>query len=141
MSRKILTYLAIFSILVCAGTIWWWMGSSSRLTQVTLHPGGTSVFQLSGTDGKFALTKSSSPVTAGGELTWSNIPYDSSGKAAGHPALKWTSFSYTDQPSPASGGAQKALVLPIWVVTSAFAFVPLLWVTGSFKPKKKKPSH
>lgn len=141
MPRKILTYLAIFSILLCAGTVWWWVGSSSRLTQVSLHPGGTSIFQLSGTDGKVALTKASSSATAGGELTWSNIPYDPKGKSAGHPALKWTSFSYTDQPSPANGGAQKALVLPIWVVTSAFAFVPLLWVTGSFKPKKKKPSH
>jgi hypothetical protein len=137
MRRKLLAVCALVSLLFCLGTVWWWMGSGQRMTQVTLRLGSASVMQLWGCAGKLALVRaapvSTSGESTGGQLVWNTVPYDTAAAPPAVPALQWTSFSFTNQPATEHARAQSALILPAWLIAGLFAFLPGVWLTGKYR--------
>lgn len=139
MKRKLLAVGALCSLVFCLCTVWWWVGSSRRMTQVTFRVGAASVTQLWGCAGKLALVRSSSASSAessGGQILWNSVPFEKESDAPHVPGLKWTSFAYTSQPATDHAAAQSALVLPAWLIAGLFAFLPAVWVV-----EKRKGAH
>ena len=121
MMRRIFSKAALASLLLCAAMIWWWVGSSERMTQVSLKAGGDASYQVVGANGKVALARSSAQSSSGGELRWSAAP-------VGADALP-----------PQSGSS---LRMPMWALVAAFAFLPMTWVgTKVRKGKKSEKKH
>ena len=75
--------------------------------------------------------------SADGQISWGSMPY-SAGSSKDQPDLQWTSFTYTSRPSPSkSGGIESTLILPAWAIVGVSAVLPLMWMGGKMKPKKK----
>jgi hypothetical protein len=128
MKRKLYNLCTLASVLLLAGSIWWWSHSRQHTDQVTLHGvGGTSV-QLTGSDGKLMLTKANTGGgKSGGQLSWNS--------SHGNGKLAAASFAYSSQ----SHGM--TLVLPVWALMFAFAACPGIWVWSKMKRKGgKKPA-
>ena len=137
MKRKIYNLVTMLSVVLLAGSVWWWAHSRNHMDQVTLQRDGGSTLRVTGSSGKFMLTKavySPGESRSAGQLQWSSVPYTAS---SGSPKLAWTSFSFTSQPVDGKG-TESTLILPVWLLTLVFAVFPLLWVTAKFKKKPKK---
>ena len=136
MKRKLYNLVTMLSVVLLAGSVWWWAHSRNHMDQVTVQRDGGSTLKVMGSSGKFMLTKAvnhrAEPRSAG-QLNWSSVPYDAN---AGAPKLTWTSFSFTSQPM--DKGVESTLILPVWLLTLVFAVFPLLWVATKFKKKPKK---
>ena len=125
MKKKLFVYLTVFSLLMCAATIWMWVGSSSNVTQVALRTRGQSSFQLWGHGGKIAFSREAVGNSPRGEFSWAVIP----NQAKDGEALKsLTAFSYSNG----------ALTLPMWAVVLSSALLPGWWAKSKVMPKKKK---
>jgi len=138
MKRKLFLAIAFMSLLMCTGCIWWWVGSSGRMDHVTWQSRGGSSVHVMGSAGKVMFTRTvanSSPPE--GQITWGSMPYGS-GTSTEQPDLQWTSFTYTTRPAPSkSGGIESTLILPAWAIIGVTAVMPLMWMGGKMKPKKK----
>ncbi|MEA2708858.1 MAG: hypothetical protein QOF78_1459 [Phycisphaerales bacterium] len=125
MKKKLFVYATLFSLLLCAATIWMWIGSSSKVTQVALRTRGQSSFQLWGHGGKIAFSRESVGDSPRGELSWSVTPNQ---MKDGEALKSLTAFSF-------SGGA---LTLPMWAIVFGTALLPGMWVKGKYFKKQKK---
>jgi hypothetical protein len=117
MRRKLFFIMTLVSLLLCALSAWWWIGSFGRLTQVSLRNGGDSSYQVVGANGTVALARTPVPAANGGQLSWSAAPYS------------------VDAAIPDSG--QSSLHLPMWGIVLAFAFLPFSWVGLKMKKANK----
>lgn len=160
MTRKLLTFSAMVSLMLAAATGLWWMRSTQKVDQVTLERTGRDTLRLVGTDGKFLLTRTIPATIAPAR----KVRDDDSAKAPPAPLpeaqFRWasydrhapnlpavdakfaaTSFSFASQPGTnAAGLSESTFVVPVWMLTAAFSLLPLLWVSVRFK-KKPKPAH
>jgi hypothetical protein len=137
MKRKLYNLVTILSVVLLAGSVWWWAHSSNHLDQVTVQRDGGSTLRVMGSSGKFMLTKAenrNAEAKPSGQVHWSSLPYDAN---AGAPKLAWTSFSFTSQPVDGKT-VESTLILPVWLLTLVFAVFPLMWVAAKFKKKPKK---
>jgi len=128
MKKKLFVYATLISLLLCAATIWMWIGSSSKVTTVALRTRGQTSFQLWGHGGKIALSRESVGNSPRGELSWSVTPNE---MKDGETLKSLTAFSF-------SGGA---LTLPMWAAVLLTAFMPGLYAKGKFFKKKEKKQH
>lgn len=140
MKRKLFTFFALVSLLLGAGTVWWWTGSGKRIDQLTFERHGAQSIRLWGSGGKVMLTRTVYPASAtpgSGQLAWSSIPSSPSDKTTSD-KLALASFSYASEPLPDKpGGRESSLVLPAWLLTMFFALLPALWLGSKLKGKKK----
>jgi hypothetical protein len=138
MKRKLFLTAAFLSLLVCAGSIWWWIGSSGRMDQLSWQARNGPTVRLYGADGKVAFIRSdAAPAEAAtGRISWGSVPYVS-GRSDAEPQLQWTSFTYSTHPADRSGAMQSTLILPVWAIAGVTALLPMLWTMGKMKPKKK----
>jgi hypothetical protein len=125
MKRKLFVYATLFSLFLCAATIWMWVGSSSKVTQVALRTRGQSYFQVWGHGGKIAFSRESVGNAPRGELSWSVTPNE---MKDGEQLTALTSFSFSNG----------ALTLPMWAVVLSSALLPGWWAKSKVMPKKKK---
>ena len=136
--KKLFFAVALVSLLLGAGTVWWWINSGTRMSQLAFRQSSGDMVVIYGCDGKLALTRTLYPSDKGDQptqLTWSTIPYKP-GSADGQPALQWNNFSYNRNMLD-KGVIQSSLVLPIWLFTAACSIVPLVWFHGKWKLMKK----
>jgi hypothetical protein len=135
MKRKLFFAVAFVSFAICAGCVWWWVGSGSRMDHFSWQGRSGSTMHVLGTDGKVMFTRTVASAEAhDGQITWGS----DAGSTAGEPQLQWTSFTYTTRPSPAkTGGIESTLILPAWAIVGGSALLPLMWMGGKIKPKKK----
>ena len=140
MKRKLFLAAAFISLLLCAASVWWWVGSSTRMDHLTFRGRDGHSLHVMGSDGKVMFTRTLAPTGAEapmGQLTWGSMPYGA-GKSANEPQLQWTSFTYTTHPlSDKSGGTESTLILPAWAIAGASSLIPLMWGAAKMKPKKK----
>lgn len=127
MKKKLFVYATLFSLFLCAASIWMWVGSSSKVTQVGLRTRGQSSFQLWGHGGKIAFSRESVGKSPRGELSWAVTPNQ---MKDGEALKSLTAFSYSNG----------SLTLPMWAVVLSSALLPGAWAKGKFLPKKKKSS-
>ena len=129
MKKKVFVYATLFSLFVCAATIWMWIGSSSKVTQFALRTRGQSSFQLWGHGGKIAFSRESVGNSNRGELSWAVTPNE---MKDGEQLKSLTSFSFS----------KGALTLPMWAVVFSSALLPGMWAKKKFlKKKDKKQQH
>jgi hypothetical protein len=69
MKKKLFVYATLFSLFVLAATIYMWVGSSSKVTEVSLRTRGQSSFQLWGHGGKIAFSREAVGNSPRGELS------------------------------------------------------------------------
>jgi hypothetical protein len=144
MKRKLFTTLALFSLLFCAATVWWWTLSGNRIDEVTLERHGQQTMHLWGSGGKVMVTRTVHPAEGHAPtsmVSWGSTPMDP--KTAGDANISLLSVSFNRQPlSGGKGGEISTLILPAWLIAAVFALPPSLWVAPKFKRKKKgeKPS-
>ena len=138
MKKKLFFAAALSSLLICAGCVWWWIGSSGKMAHFTWQGRAGSTVHVMGSGGKVMFTRTVAGSGAqDGQITWGSMPYGS-GSSAERPELQWTSFTYTSRPSPSrSGGIESTLILPAWAIVGVSAVLPLMWMGGKMKPKKK----
>jgi hypothetical protein len=138
MKRKIFFAVAFASLMMCAGCVWWWMGSSGRMDHFTWQSRGGSTVHVMGSSGKLMFTRTVANANSqDGQITWGSMPYGA-GTSSGQPDLQWTSFTLLTRPSAAkSGGIESTLILPAWAIVGVTAVFPLMWMGGKMKPKKK----
>src|SRR4051812_2011021 len=87
---------ALVSLLLGAGSVWWWMHSSSHMNQLALHQSNGDSMCVYGADGKLLLMRTSGVQQKDpqpGQITWNTVPY-TPGASDGQTPLKWSSFSY-----------------------------------------------
>ena len=125
MKKKLFVYATLFSLFLCAATIWMWVGSSSKVTQVGLRTRGQSSFQLWGHGGKIAFSREAVGNSPRGEFSWAVTPNQ---MKDGEQLKSLTAFSYSNG----------ALTLPMWAVVLSSALLPGVWAKQKFLPKKKK---
>jgi len=128
MKKKLFVYATLFSLFVFAATIYMWVGSSSKVTQLALRTRGQSSFQIWGHGGKIALSRESVGNSPRGELSWS---VTSNEMKDGEMLKSLTSFSFSNG----------ALTLPMWCVVMMSALLPGVWAKGKFFKKKDKKQH
>lgn len=136
MKRKIYNLVTFLSAVFLAVSAWWWVHSRNHMDQVVVQRDGGSTLRVTGSAGKFMMTKAvhnNAEPRPSGTVNWSSLPYDAN---AGAPKLAWTSFSFTSQ--PLDKGVESTLILPVWLLTLVFAVFPLMWVAAKFKKKPKK---
>jgi hypothetical protein len=136
--KKLFVAAAFLSLLLGAGSVWWWMHSGSRMNQVTLHQSNGDSMSVYGADGKFLLLRTSGvPQKSAqpGQLTWNTVPY-APGSADGQPPLKWSNFSYAHS-NLGKGASESSLVLPVWLITAACCVMPMCWFNMKVKQVKK----
>jgi hypothetical protein len=138
MKRKLFFAAAFISLLLCAGCVWWWVGSSARMDHFTFQGRDGHAIHVLGSGGKVMFTRSmsSGSDSAQGHIDWGSVPY-APGSSAQEPQLQWTSFTYTTRPLDKSGGMESTLILPAWALAGASSLLPLMWGAGKLKPKKK----
>ena len=138
MKRKFFFAVALFSFMMCAGCVWWWLGSGTRMDHFSWQGRSGSALRVMGSSGKLMLTRTvGSSEAVDGQISWGSMPY-AAGKSADTPDLQWTSFTYSTRPSPSKSGAlESTLILPAWAVVGVTAVFPLMWMGGKMKPKKK----
>ena len=144
MRRKIFLAGTLLSLILCAGSICWWVRSGGWMDQFTLQRSGGETYNLLASSGKLLVMHTGATDNSAGmngQLAWRSVPYVSGG-SPGEPALRWTSFSYSSQPSPTRKGAiESTLVLPLWLMTAMCAVVPMVWTKRMFRPAKKQGKH
>lgn len=158
MKRKLLTMSALVSLMLAAATGLWWMRSTSKVDQITLERTGRDTLRLWGTDGKLLLVRTAPPLPApvrkgreddeirapqpavpDAQFRWASFHRSAPNSPATDPKFMLTSFSFASQPVPnAAGLTESTFVVPVWMITTVFAVLPLLWVSLRFK-KKPKP--
>ena len=138
MKRKFFLAIAFFSLMICAASVWWWVGSSGRMDHFTWQSRGGSTVHVMGSSGKVMFTRTVANAAAqDGQISWGSMPYGA-GTSAEQPDLQWTSFTFATRPAPAkSGGIESTLILPAWAIVGVTAVFPLMWMGGKMKPKKK----
>ena len=140
MRRRFLFAVALFSLLMGAGTVWWWMNSGTQMNQLTFRQSSGDTVRVLGCDGKLLLTRTLYPQEKTislepTQLSWMTVPY-TPGVEKDQPELKWASFSYTES-KVEKGATQSSFVMPIWVMTAAFAVIPLIWFHRKLRLMKK----
>jgi hypothetical protein len=138
MKRKFFTVVALFSLLLCAGTVWWWTSSGNRIDQVTYERHGAQTVNLWGSGGKVMLTRTvytGMPSDSLRQLSFNSIALDPSA-AINNPSLTLMTVSYNKQPQ--NGAMVSTLVMPAWLIAAVFSIFPALWMATKMK-KKKKP--
>ena len=128
MKKKLFVYATLISFVLCAATVYMWVGSSSKVTTVALRTRGQSSFQLWGHGGKIAFSRESVGNSPRGELSWAVTP---NSMKDGEQLKSLTAFSF----------ANGAVTLPMWAVVLMSAFLPGMWAKGKFMKKKDKKQH
>ena len=128
MKKKLFVYATLFSLFVLAATIYMWVGSSSKVTQLALRTRGQSSFQVWGHGGKIALSREPVGNSPRGELSWSVTENQ---MKDGEMLKSATAFSFSNG----------ALTLPMWSVVLMSALLPGVWAKGKFFKKKDKKQH
>jgi hypothetical protein len=138
MKRKLFFAVAFLSLLICAGCIWWWVGSSRRMDHFTWQSRGGSTVHVMGSAGKLMFTHTvAGSAPQDGQISWGSMPYGA-GTSTEQPDLQWTSFTYSTRPSPGKSGViESTLILPAWAIVGLTAIFPFMWMGGKMKPKKK----
>jgi hypothetical protein len=134
MKRKLFTTLAFFSLLLCAGTVWWWTSSGERIDQLTYERHGAQTVNFWGSGGKVMFTRTVYPGESKDnlrQLSFNSLPLDS-GAAINNATLM--TVSYNSQPM--NGGTVSTLVMPAWLIASVFSVFPALWLATKMKKKK-----
>jgi hypothetical protein len=136
MKRKLFTTLAFFSLLLCAGTVWWWTSSGERIDQLTYERHGAQTVNFWGSGGKVMFTRTVYPGESKDnlrQLSFNSLPLDS-GAAINDGKLTLMTVSYNSQPM--NGGTVSTLVMPAWLIASVFSVFPALWLATKLKKKK-----
>jgi hypothetical protein len=141
MRRRYFFAVALLSLLMSAGTVWWWINSGSHMNQLTFRQSSGDTLRVLGCDGKLLLSRTLVPSDKGDkdpqptQLTWLTVPY-TPGAQKDQPELKWSSFHYAHDTLD-KGVIESSLVLPVWVITACFAVAPLIWFHKKLKLVKK----
>ena len=138
MKRRYFFAVALCSLLLGAGTVWWWINSSTRMNQLTLRQSSGDTVQVLGCDGKLLMTRtmgSSEKESKPTQLSWVTVPY-TPGADKNQPELKWASFHYS-RDTREKGVIESSFVMPIWVMTAAFSVMPMIWFHKKLKLVKK----
>jgi hypothetical protein len=136
--KKLFFAVALVSLLLGAGTVWWWINSGNHMSQLSFRQSSGDMVAIYGCDGKLALTRTLNPSEKSDQPTqvsWVTVPFKP-GSADGQPALQWTNFSYNRNMLD-KGVIQSSLVLPIWVVTGLCSIAPGIWFHKKLKLMKK----
>jgi hypothetical protein len=127
--------LSILSFVLCLATVGWWYRTSRKVDQLTYQRPAVESLSVSGYSGKVvvthALQDSSQSRLGPAQLAWNST---SPGKSM--PEVS-KSFSYTNQTASTGGGRESMLILPLWLITAAFAVMPLCWVGSRVRRKRK----
>ncbi len=129
MKKKLFVYATLISFVLCAATIYMWVGSSSKVTTLALRTRGQSSFQLWGHGGKIAFSREAVGNSPKGELSWAVTQNE---MKDGEQLKSLTAFSVSNG----------AFTLPMWAAVLMTAFIPGMWAKGKlFKKKDKKQQH
>jgi hypothetical protein len=144
MKRKLYQSVALVSLLLFAGTVWWWTHSSGRVDELTYEKPGVQSLHVWGTGGKLTITRTVYPGAAVVEnphqVTWGSTTPDAKAAAqiSSASSLGFMPFAFDRQPPAANKGAMiSRLILPAWMIAAVFALPPALWVAPKFKRKKQ----
>src|SRR5262245_27645397 len=119
MWRKLFNACTLFSMFLCAGTVWWWTSrSATHIDQMSFQRGGSETMRITASDGRFTFDRTvrSVPDAAGmQQLAWGSMPSGSNAKLASDdhvPAVNWTGFAYSSDPIAAkAGGGMETVVV------------------------------
>jgi hypothetical protein len=141
MMRKLFTVVALFSLLLCAGTIWWWSSSSDRIDQVTYERHGVQTVNLSGSGGKVVVKRtlySGAPSDSLRQVSFNSVPLDAS-STRGDSNVSLLAVSYAQQPT--TGGTISTLIIPTWLIVAVSSLFPGMWFVMRMKRRKPKPQQ
>jgi hypothetical protein len=144
MKRKLITFLVLCSLLLCAATGLVWQRSLHKMDELTFQPKDNLSLRVWTGRGNIMVSRTNldaAPGGGSGKITWNSTPTVIPAVANSN-TMAVTAFSYTSAPLPDKrGGSESTLVLPLWLIAAFFAVAPLMWVTSKMtsgrKPKGK----
>jgi hypothetical protein len=139
MKRKLITFLVLCSLVLCAATGWAWKRSLVKMDELIFQPKENLSLRLWTSRGKILLSHTRLNTAAGssGKIAWNSTPTVIPAADSAN-TMAVTAFTYTTAPLPDKrGGLESTLVLPLWLVAAFFAVAPLMWVTSRMTPGRK----
>jgi hypothetical protein len=136
MIRKLFTMLALFSLLLCVGTAWWWTSSGDRIDQVTYERHGVQTVNLSGSGGKVMFSRTVYDGDASDNLrllSFNSLPLDAKADISAANASMMVSFAKEQ----VSGGTMSKLVIPTWLIVAVLSLMPGLWFVLRMNRRRK----